>query len=179
MSARYFIGLTLPTDLSAIISDVQNKSISSHLLMKPIQPHITLLDPNTLMDVSPMYLIPKVKELATQYLPLNITLSEIESFENRVLYIAADSPELIKFQAALSALLPDKVQASHLVGRSFTPHVTLAQAKPRQKLVGNLEQSFQHKLAGFLPATFTANHISKFTWQAPRTYNVSDILLTI
>ncbi len=175
MQPRYFIGLTLPRELSDKISRVQAALFTPGRIMQPLTPHITLLAPNTLMTLAPLYFIPRVRTAAQPFLPLEIHLTGCALFDKRVLHIAVDSPHLMDFQAALAELLPDKVRAQYEVGRPYTPHVTVAQAKPRQNLSDDQIDRYRQQLDPLLPQTFTATKLSQFKWLRPRTYQVSSI----
>lgn len=144
--------------------------------MKPLVPHITLLHPNILMTVSPMYLLPLVKEAAAEFLPLSIELTGTAMFDSRVLYAAVKSPGLLKLQKRLVELLPDDVRARYMVGREFTPHVTLLQAKPLQSLDSELVAGFKTRIKTHLPASFKAQTLTSFTQQHARSYRVAAIL---
>lgn len=175
MHPRYFIGITIPEDLSSKIEKVQQNLLPGHKVMAPLLPHITLLHPNILMTVSPLYLVPKLNEITADYLPLDIELIKTALFDKRVLHIAVKSPELIKLQSALVQLLPDDIRARYQIGRAFTPHVTLAQAKPLQQLSDELIDGFEHALDPLLPKKFKAEKLSQFTWVKPREYKIETI----
>ena len=175
MQPRYFIGIVLPTELSTKISRLQHDLLMPGKVMPPLVPHITLLDPNSLMTLAPSYFTPKVTALAAKILPIEVNLKRVEMFDRRVLYIAAEGSDLIELQKELVGLLPDKVKAQYIIGREFSPHVTLVQAKPKQNLSEELIKSFKNKLEPLLPYRFTVNHLAQFTWQSPRNYKVEAI----
>lgn len=143
--------------------------------MEPLVPHITLLHPNILQTVSPIYLIPLVKQIAETELPIHIELTGTAMFDKRVLHIAVNSPRMINLQAKLVDLLPPDIKARYEIGRKYTPHVTLLQAKPLQALDPSIIKQFENELKAQLPHAFEANKLTIFTWQGPRRYKVEDI----
>jgi 2'-5' RNA ligase len=175
MQPRYFIGITLPDSLSEKITLAQHELFSTHKVMEPLTPHITLLHPNILMTLSPLYFLPKVKEIADAELPIAIELSKTAIFDDRVLHIAVKSPGLLALQKKLVGLLPDDIRARYEVGRDYTPHVTLAQAKPLQGLDPLLVEQLQARVDSLLPKTFETANISKFTWIRPRKYKIQHV----
>jgi 2'-5' RNA ligase len=170
MQPRYFIGITLPEKLSAKISQTQQTFLSPGKVMDPLVPHITLLNPNVLMTSPPSYFLPKARLAATRLLPITIELTHFEMFDNRVLYIAVNSDKLITLHGDLAQLLPEKVRAQYYVGRQFTPHLTIVQAKPQQTLSPDLVHQYRQHLAEFLPFKFVAPHLTVFIHLSPRTY---------
>lgn len=143
--------------------------------MEPLTPHITLLHPSILQSVSPLYLIPRLKQLTETELPLKIELSKIAMFDKRVLHIAVNSPDIMRLHASVASLLPPDIRASYEVGRPYTPHVTLLQAKPMQALDQRLVELFTEELKSSLPVSFTATELTRFTWVAPRKYKIEKL----
>jgi 2'-5' RNA ligase len=172
---RYFIGLTLPELLSSEISKIQYSVYDSKIMLHPLVPHITLLPPEALLTLHPMHFVPLVKQASGSSLPLAISLEEPAMFDERVLYASVESPELVHLQAELIDLVPNKVKASFTVGREFTPHLTLAQAKPGQVLPQELIDSLTSQLNKLLPQNFVISNLSVFTWQHPRHYKVEPL----
>jgi 2'-5' RNA ligase len=172
---RYFIGISLPDAISEQISALQSNLFDAQGMQPPLVPHITLLHPNVLMTLSPMYFLPKVKEIAASLLPIEVHLTQVDSFGKRVQYIVVESPALIKLQESLVELLPEKIRAQYYVGREFTPHVTLAQAKPRQQLQAATFQQFTDVITPLLPYKFLATELTQFTWEGPRKYKINPI----
>jgi 2'-5' RNA ligase len=175
MQPRYFIGITLPESLSEKIAKAQTELFGGHKVMEPLAAHITLLHPNILMTLSPLYFIPKVKEIAGTELPIDVELTKTTLFDERVLHIAVKSPELSALQQKLVELLPDDIRARYEVGRSFMPHVTLAQAKPLQKLDPALIEQMKKRIDPLLPKKFEAASLSQFTWIRPRKYRIQSV----
>lgn len=173
MQPRYFIGLTLPDDLVQHIDSIRAGLLPGQNTMEPLVPHITLLHPNILMTVPKQHLVPKIKELSNTYLPLKIELTQTGLFDRRVLHIAVSSPKLLALQKALVELLPENVRASYEIGRQFTPHVTIAQAKPMQKLSDTLIADLEAAINPLLPVTYTAESLHSFVWVRPRLYKVT------
>lgn len=174
MMERYFIAVSLPSSISKVIEDAQKKFLGAHLVMKPFQPHITLLPPNVLDRLPPESIVPQIKETANKYLPIDIRLTKTEVFENRVLYIEAESPKLVELQKELMGLIPEQYKNNKVI-RHFQPHVTLVQAKPKQDLDSQLVNNLDEAIAPVLPYNFTAQKISKFKWLRPRTYQDTEI----
>lgn len=174
MQPRYFIGITLSRALSRTIAQAQDKLITRNtkLVMEPLVPHITLLHPDLLMTLPPSHFIPKIKQVADTQLPLTISLEKPAMFDQRVLHISVHSPALIELQKNLVTLLPDQIRAQYEVGRQYTPHVTLLQAKPMQKLPLELIDEFKTRFEPLFPQSFTAYHLAQFHWLRPRSYMV-------
>lgn len=170
MNPRYFIGITLPDELTSKIETIQIELLTSQDVMKPLVPHITLLHPNILMTLAPMYFVPIVKEAAKEFLPLSIELTEIALFDTRVLYIAIKSPELVRLQEKLVGLLPEDIRAGHQIGREYKPHITIAQAKPLQSLSDELIARLEQELTPLLPLKLEITFLSYFTSSGPRIY---------
>jgi 2'-5' RNA ligase len=172
MNPRYFIGITMPEELSNKIAQIQSILYDHSEVMQPLVPHITLLHPNVLTSLSPMYFVPKVKELSADFLPFNAKLLDLNIFHNQVFHITVESFELLKLQKEMVKLLPDSVRAQYYVGREFTPHVTLAQSKPKQDLDPELMKIIEDKTKNLLPQSFEVKNLTKFTWLSPRNYKV-------
>lgn len=175
MQSRYFIGITLPEKLAKDIAHIQEQLLHGQNVMEPLVPHITLLHPNILMTLSPLYFIPLVQESANSSLPVRVELTKTALFDDRVLHIAVKSSELLRLQKKLVELLPDDIRARYQVGRTYTPHVTLAQAKPLQRLEPSLIEAFKRKVDPLLPLKFEAGNLSQFTWVRPRKYSIRTI----
>ncbi|HEX5456059.1 MAG TPA: 2'-5' RNA ligase family protein [Candidatus Saccharimonadales bacterium] len=168
MENRYFIAFSLPDDVGRIITDAQNELLDGYLVMQPFQPHITLVPPNVLDKIPPESILPDLKSVAGKFLPLRIKLSGFGMFENRVLYITATGPKLADLQNSLIQTLPYEAQSKS--NRGFIPHITLAQAKPKQELSGELIHKLKDIIGPSLPLVFETKNISKFKWLRPRTY---------
>lgn len=175
MQDRYFIAITLPDDLSKKISLVQHSLFQPGKVMQPLKPHITLLHPGMLETISPMHIVPMIKEVSSELLPIHINLEATDMFDKRALYIAAVSAELDNLYDQLVQLLPDNVRAQHTVGKNFTSHATLLQAKPKQNLDPKLVQTFKQRIDPLLPQSFTAHNLTLFKRLRPRTYKTTKI----
>lgn len=173
MQPRYFIGLTLPDGLTRQIDEIRSRLLAGHKIMEPLVPHITLLHPNVLMSVPRQHVIPRMQQLASEHLPFKVELTHTGLFDQRVLYIAVSCPELTALRKALIGLLPENVQASYEIGRQFTPHVTIAQAKPMQKLPETLIEDLAAALNPLLPVVYKAEKLYSFVWVRPRLYKVA------
>src|SRR5690606_37134575 len=116
------------------------------------------------MTLSPVYLVPKIKIITDAELPIEIELSKTGMFDDRVLHIAVHSPSLMKLRHTLVDLLPDDIRARYEIGRDFSPHVTSAQAKPRQRLDATLLEQLRQSIDSLLPIKFEVRHLQQFTW---------------
>jgi 2'-5' RNA ligase len=168
MEGRYFIAIRLPDDISSIIETAQKELLPGYSVMQPFQPHITLLPPNVLDGLPPESITANIKASAESYFPIPIELVRTGVFEKRVLHIEILSPKMIKLQKELMDLLPTENRAKS--DRQFMPHITLAQAKPKQDLPDELIEKLKERINPYLPQRFKAVSISKFKWLRPRTY---------
>jgi 2'-5' RNA ligase len=175
MNPRYFIGILLPDEMRNEVGKIQHELLQPGKIMEPLKPHITLLHPNMVMNISPMYLVPKIKELTNQILPISINLTHTGMFDMRVLHIVVDSPEITDLYSKLTSLLPEETLASYSVGRSFAPHVTVAQTKPKQTLSDEQIYQYQKRIDPLLPYVFQVNKLTIFKWIRPRVYKVLPI----
>lgn len=174
MQYQYFIGVMLPAQLSNKINAIQNSVYSKDIMLKPLVPHITLLHPQPLANISPMILIPKIREI-TKNLNIQIKLEQFDNFNNSVFYINVKSPELLDLQLQLVELLPDQIKAKYFVGRKFVPHITIVQARPKLKLPSIITNRYKQKLSSELPYCFNINSLYKFNRQYSRNYSASII----
>jgi hypothetical protein len=86
----YFIGIAMPPELDQQIADLKWRLFETNeAALKPLLPHVTLLNPPSLRGIMPSELIPKVREIATRYLPLTISLEDVGMFGDRVCFINA------------------------------------------------------------------------------------------
>lgn len=165
----YFIGIALPPDLDKIIGALkwQLHDGNKHTL-KPVIPHVTLLNPPSLQGILPSQLVPRIHEVVARYLPITITLTNIGFFGPRVCYIEAESFSLHSMQPQLVRLLPPEAQAIHYK-RPFLPHVTLVQTyEPATLSQTAIVDQINTVLS--LPLTFTVDSVSHFTRIKPRVY---------
>jgi 2'-5' RNA ligase len=172
---RYFIGLTLPENITRLLEITRHKVFMPQTMLSPLQPHITLLHPNALMQSPPEDLLPKIRAAVQPFLPVKLTLTSLGWFDRRVIYLAVDCPALAQLQSILVAQLPEKIQAKFYDNREFTSHVTLSQAKPYQKLPEDLLDIYSRDLQKYLPSTCTISTLTLFRWQSPRHYKISPI----
>lgn len=175
MNDRYFIGITLPGNLSREIEQLQRDLFQPRKVMHPLKPHITLLHPDLLQTLPPDYFVQKIKEIADHSLPFEVKLTGINMFDKRVLYIGVSFENLMDFQEKLVNLLPEDIKARYLTSRPYKPHVTIVQSKPKQNLPQKLIGNFQNKVEPMLPAKFPVTHLAQFTWIRPRTYKIKKI----
>lgn len=165
----------MPDELSTAVSQAQKKLLVPGQVMDPLVPHVTLLDPNMLMELSPTYFLPKVRQTAAVTLPFEVTLTHLDMFDSRVLFIRAESSELIKLRKDLVKLIPEKIRAQYTVNREYIPHVTLAQAKPNQHLSDEQITNIKTKIQPLLPQIITVRSLNQFQWIRPRTYRIKKI----
>lgn len=175
MNPRYFIGISLPDNLTAEIQGIQTQMMLGRDNMDPLVPHITLLHPNILTTLSPMYFVPQVKVACKKFLPLNIELTKTALFDTRVLYISVKCPALIELHAALVDLLPNDIQARYQIGREYKPHVTLAQARPLQTLNPKIIDLFNKQIGSIIPTSFDVSNVTLFKSIGPRKYKIESI----
>lgn len=172
---RWFIGALLPPNISKAITTVQHQLIDESTMLPPLVPHITLMHPNPLMELSPLYFAPLAKNVALELLPCEIKLGNIGTFNNNVLYISVESPELTQMHNQLVDLLPSKIQAQYFVGRNFVPHVTLAQTKNLNTFKPERTEQFKQAIEPLLPTSFTLHKLTRCEWQSPRSYTAKDL----
>lgn len=172
---RWFIGALLPPIISDAIISIQRELINDDAILPPLMPHITLMHPNPLMELSPLHFAPLAKKAAHELLPCEILLGSIGTFNDSVLYISVKSPELTQIHNQLVALLPSKIQSQYFVRRDFVPHVTLAQSRGLNKLSHEIITQFTHKIEPLLPTKFTLQKLTRYEWQGSRTYLVKDL----
>ncbi len=175
MQPRYFIGISLPEDITGRIQDIQTSLYEEETMLEPLVPHITLVHPNALQTLAPMYFIPKAKDAATPLLPIEITLTDIQVFHNSVAHISVSSEGLNKLHSSLLALLPKSVIAQYYTDRNYKPHVTLLQAKQRQKITPALLANLNDRLQSLLPINFTVTQISCYKWISSREYKIEKL----
>lgn len=176
MPPRYFIGLELPRDACNAISVVQDNLYDDKLLLKPLLPHVTIVQPNALQAISPMWLLPKLKPLVNSYFPLNIKIGELSVFNNSVLHFKIKSPELISLQFEIIDLLPPDILSRYYVGKNpYTPHVTIAQTNPKLSLNQIQISAYAKELKGLVNNQYIISSPSKFDHTSPRQYKVTKI----
>ena len=174
MQPPYFIGINLPDELSNKIAKIQADLYNDKLLLKPLLPHITLIHPNPLTEISPLILVPKIREL-TKDLDIKIKLNKFDMFNENVLYLSVGSTELEILYENIVDLLPEDTKAKYFISRKFVPHVTIAQAKPKTILTASLVNQYIQKLNLKLPYSFNINSLYKFNRQYSRFYSASRI----
>lgn len=174
MHPSYFIGIALPVPIAEAITTIQSEVNPETTLIAPLQPHITVMHPDALSAVSPLYFEPITKEVAADFLPLQIELKDFGIFNNSTLYIAAESVALCALQTALVARLPKHVQAEYFIGKTYKPHITLAQVRGKT-LEPEVIEAYKQKLAYLLPTTFEVQALTKYSRLAPRQYKTKTI----
>jgi 2'-5' RNA ligase len=165
----YFIGIALPMQLSQRIADLawdlyEHKSD----MLKPLVPHVTLLHPPSLRGIMPSEFVPRVREVAARYVPLNIELTDVGFFGEQVCYVRAESHALFSLQSQLVELLPPEAQELHYK-RPYLPHITIAQKyQPEALDVEAVRQKVCDTLQ--FPIQFEVTSLSCFTRIKPREY---------
>lgn len=170
----YFIGIALPPDLDKLVSDVKwQLHDTNKAALKPLLPHVTLLNPPSLRGIMPSELLPRVREIAQRYLPLTIALEDIGVFGDRVCYIRVQSQGIYSLQSQLVRLLPPAAQTLHYK-RPYTPHVTMLQVYDPETINASrtkklIEQSIS------LPQQFSVDSVACFTRILPREYRAKNV----
>lgn len=170
----YFIGIALPPELDEQIARLKWKLLDTNeAALKPLLPHVTLLNPPSLRGIMPDELVPKVREIAARYLPFTITLDRVDMFGEQVCYIHADSLNLQSLQSQLVMLLPPEAQAVQNK-RPYTPHLTLVQVyEPETIDHVKTAEIIAHELE--LPVTFAVESVTCFKRILPREYHPESI----
>lgn len=164
----YFIGIEVPGDLCYEIEKLQGEFHRERGTLQPLVPHITLLHPNCLKGIMPHELIPKVKEVAERYLPLNVELSSVQFFGSHVAFIEVNSLRLHSLHRQLANLLPEDIRQSQF-RYPFRPHITIAQIhRPRELSTDHIKQTTEKALR--LPVRVEIDSLSHFQWIRPRDY---------
>lgn len=172
--AIYFIGIRLPLELDRQISRLQWQLRGlDKAVLKPLMPHVTLLNPPSLSGIMPSELLPQVRKVAERYVPFTVALQDIGFFGGRVCYVSARSHTLESLQSRLVALLPSTARELHYK-RPYLPHVTLAQiydpkVLDKQKIVEIISAALS------LPRQFSVESVSYFQRILPRVYKAEDI----
>jgi 2'-5' RNA ligase len=172
---RWFIGVALPKELSETISQVQRELINEDTMQKPLVPHVTIIHPNPLMELSPLYFAPLAKKLTDSLLPCDIQLQSIGLLHSNVVYISVVSKQLQAIYDELVAALPHHIQAQYFVGKKFIAHVTVAQTRGRNSFDTAFVESVKKLIEPLLPTTFTVTNLTRFEWRASRNYIVKDL----
>ena len=170
----YFIGIALPEvldrQISALQWEVHERDKST---LKPLLPHVTLLNPPSLRGIMPEELLPQIRKIAERYLPLTMAIVEIGFFREYIGFIRVQSQSLYSLQIQLIKLLPPEVKALHYK-RPYMPHITLVQAYEPHKLdIDTLRREFTEKLT--IPQQFTVDSVSYFKRILPREYRAEQI----
>lgn len=119
---RYYLALEPPSELRAALGRLM-RSLGAH---HPV-PHVTLIAPPDLSD-DRAWLEPAAR-VARATAPFLVRLGPLDSFDDRVLFLAVDSPEAVLLRDRLVEALELEVR-----GADFVPHLTLAQASRRRPL---------------------------------------------
>jgi len=175
MQQNYFIGITLPKELSKSIAEIQQELYQPQRVLLPLTPHITLLEPGLLSMLPTTEFIPEVKKLADQFLPFDVSLTRTSSFGRNVFYISVASPELMELQQNLEELLEKVTYGRTRPNRPFHPHITLAQAKRGLALSIPYIDQYKSYVDPLLPTTFTVDELAYFQWIHPRSYALYEI----
>lgn len=176
-STPYFIGLMLPADIHHEIVQAQHDLFDERAVIRPIVPHITLLHPPAVERLQPEELAARIREIAAGILPLRLTLEGFGTFRQHSVHLRVQQqPQLMELHRKLVSLLPEESRQTHYPdGSTFTPHVTLAQAKRGRHLPPDLLGEYTALLEHLVPYTFQVEQITLFRWTAPREYTLEAI----
>jgi 2'-5' RNA ligase len=177
MSANIrFVGIALPARLSNDLANLQKRLYEPEAMLKPLVPHITLLHPVSLFYVNHEKLMPKIRKLSEELLPITITLTEFDHFDDQTFHIVVNHVEsdLHHLYHEIVSLLPNKVRVRHY-SRRFHPHITICQSRTGELHHHSLyEKAAKHfDLSNPLQVTIDEIHLFKLT--GPREYSVEKI----
>jgi len=159
-----------------LISDIQNNLYDEKLLLKPLVPHITIVHPNSLATVSPLWILPKINNATSHLLPININIDGLGSFSKYNLHLKVSSPQLNEIHHSIISLLPPNIYAANYIGKNqFVPHITIAQCKPMQQLSPKYINAYSQELKSLIGTQFNVKQLTKFEHTAPRQYQVKII----
>jgi 2'-5' RNA ligase len=176
MPPSYFIGIALPQAIANHISSVQSKYYSEKQLLKPLLPHITIVHPQALHTISPLWLLPKIKALVNDFLPIEISIEGFGLFYKNVFYISVSSKGLMQLQFKLLELLPEDVRSRYYTGvNAYTPHITIVQSKPKYPLNDKQLFNYRNELSDLVGKKFTASSLTKFERTAPAKHKLISI----
>jgi 2'-5' RNA ligase len=166
MRYQYYIGISLPPELSTCLSGIQQALFDPSVAIPPLEPHITLLPPPAVQTIAPDILAARVREAAQPFLPLAITLTDVVTFDRHAVVLSVVSPQIRELQRILATLVPANTDEK----RPFHPHITLSQAIRGKKLPSELIDAYRHELSASLPLAATVDHLTLFRWLRPRVY---------
>jgi 2'-5' RNA ligase len=172
MSAQlHFVGIALPGEVERRLLDLQKRLYEPSTMLKPIQPHITLLHPMSMLYVDAKKVLPKMRSVAKKFMPFNVTLYGFDHFDNRTFHVSVNhlEHELYKLQHELVSLLPHEVQAKHY-SRPFQPHITICHSRTGELHHHSLYETSKKYLDLSKPMTVTINKLSLFKHVGPRKY---------
>lgn len=176
MKYHYYIGLQLPLEVREKIARLQKDLFDPIESIEPLEPHITLLPPPAVENIEPDELRAHAKAAAQSSWPLEVTLTEVITFQSHAVALHAEAgPEIHDLQQRLIALLPFETEVTYFPNPKFTPHVTLVQALRGRTLPEKLIQEYKDRLAPELPLNFTVDHLTLFEWTGPRQYNATKV----
>lgn len=173
----FFIGIALPQHIEDAIVQAQRELLDERTAIRPTVPHITLLHPPAVERMEPDELAARIREIAPTILPFSVTLEGFGTFNRRSVHIRVQQkPELVKLHQVLVNLLPEESRQKHYPdGSTYTPHITLAQAKRGGTLPGDLLGEYTTELEHLLPYTFEVQNLTLYRWVAPRQYQLEAI----
>jgi 2'-5' RNA ligase len=171
-----FIGIALPGELERKLLALQKRLYEPGTMLKPLHPHITLLHPVSLLYIDQEKLLPKVQAIAKKLLPLRVTLSEFDHFENQTFHITINHHEhdLHHLQHELVSLLPNRVRVQHY-SQPFRPHITICQSRTGELHHHSLYEQAKEQLNLSHPLEVTVNDVNLFEHTGPREYSVEKI----
>lgn len=175
MQHRYFIGLQLPDKLCKTIQGIQQELFDRELILRPLEPHITLLPPPAVERCEPEEMGRQAKATAAPFLPLELTLTSLTTYGKHIIVARVEGRQIHDLQKQLVALLPPEAEAIYYPNPTFTPHVTLCEVRHNKTMPEHLVDDWNEQLADVLPTTFTCDNLTLFKWIAPREYKADTL----
>lgn len=121
----YFISISVPEPLASWIIRFQRRH-AENTLPDLVEPHITVKNPDGLLEGRPWK--EEVRSLCYSFHPIRIRLVSSGNLGRNVLYIKAESPDLMEFHMKLVSLFhqfSDK-GGDDPEGENYSPHVSIA-----------------------------------------------------
>lgn len=175
-----FIGFGIPETVSNLITQYQSQFKDRDVYLKPLDPHITLLPPNVLSNLSLSESINKLQGLGSKFKSFSVNLDAINHFNERTLHIVINdnTGTLHALHTAMVENFNVKQIPDLHIGENYTPHITLVQTKHHQKFSGqSFNRLIRNTRAYFdLPLKVTLQQVHVFSHTAPRTYEVTQTI---
>jgi 2'-5' RNA ligase len=166
-----FVGIALPGEIEQRLLDLQKRLYEPGTMLEPIQPHITLLHPMSMLYVDTKKILPKMRKVAKMFLPLNVTLYGFDHLDNHTFHVSVNHLEhdLYKLQHELVSLMPREVQARYY-SHPFQPHITICHSRTGELHHHSLYKTSKKYLDLSKPITVSINKLSLFKHIGPRKY---------